>query len=547
MTESSIRAELTNLYEEIDTAVFTTGVILTGVLVTFLAFFPAAASDVIRKANNIIITNFAWYFQILVLSLLIFFLYTMIGPWGEIKLGKPNEPPEFGYGSYIMMVFTATFGAGIVFWGATEALAHYETVPPLVNARPQSVDAMIGAMQYTLFHWGISPWVCHMIISVPLAYYAHRKGVPMKPSSVFAPFLGSNDLDKKWLKIIDIVAVVAAAGGATVTVGLAAQQFITGLSYNYGISVGNIGIIILVTGLTIGYTASSVLGIRKGIQRIATFNVILFLFILICVLAFSPVTFIFNLGVAGMSGYIGNFVDMSLFINVNGSQSWLGAWTVFYWAWWLSFAPMTGIFIARISRGRTIKQVVFGSMIGGTAATLPWFITMGGYAMFLQHSGQIDLLSIIEEYGISVATYPILAQLPLGGLFVVLFLVLVFAFLITTIDSATISLAILTTSEGTQHPSIANRFVWGTITGLLTSLLLIIGGVGILQKFTIIAGLPMAILGLVAVVGFAIQLEKSHPVLLTREEDWASSNILAEKVSSYRQSESGTDESLEGD
>jgi glycine betaine transporter len=547
MTRSSIREELTYLYEEIDTAVFATGVILTGVLVSFLAFFPATAGDVIRNVNNIIMTNLSWYFQILIFSLLIVFLFIMVGPWGEIKLGKPNEPPEFGYGSYIMMVFTATFGAGIVFWGAAEALSHYGNLPPLVNARPQSIDAMVGAMQYTLFHWGISPWVCHMTLSVPLAYYAHRKGIPMKPSSVFAPFLGPNNLDKRWLKIVDIVAVVAAAGGATVTVGLAAQQFITGLSYNYGISLGSVGIIILVSGLTIGYTASSVLGIRKGIQRISTFNVVLFLFILISVLVFSPISFIFNLGSASLKGYITNFVNMSLFVDVGGNQSWLGAWTVFYWAWWLSFAPMTGIFIARISRGRTLKQVIFGAMIGGTAATLPWFITMGGYGLFLQRSGQVDLLSFIEEYGISVPMYPILAQLPLGGFFVALFLVLIFAFLITTIDSATISLAILSTSEGTQHPTIANRFIWGTLIGLLTSFLLIIGGVGLLQNFTIIAGLPMAILALVSVGGFVIQLEKSHPVLLTREEDWNSSNILVEKISSYRQSRSSTDESLEDD
>lgn len=547
MTESSVRAELTKLYEEIDVVVFTTGVILSGALVSYLAFFPALSSSIIENINKNIVTNLSWYFQGLIFALVIFFLFAMVSPWGEIKLGKPDEPPEFGYASYIMMVFAATFGAGIVFWGAAETLSHYETVPPLVNARPKSANAMVGAMQYTLFHWGISPWVNHLILSAPLAYYVHRKGAPMKPSSVFTPFLGVNNLDKKWLKIVDIVAVVAAAGGATVTVGLAAQQFVTGLSYNYGISIGDIGIIILVTGLVIGYTGSAVLGIRKGIMRLSTFNVVLFLLILVCVLIFSPTASIFNLGVAGMGKYISNFVDMSLFVNASGSQSWLGSWTVFYWAWWISFAPMTGVFIARISRGRTLRQVIFGAMIGGTAATLPWFITMGGYSMLLQHSGQIPLLSIVDEYGISVATYPILAQLPFGSLFVVMFLILVFTFLITTIDSATISLSILTTSEGSQNPSIANRFVWGMIIGLLTSLLLVIGGVGILQNFTIIAGLPMAILGLVTVVGFAIQLEKSRPILLTREEDWDISNSMVEKFSSHKSSESGTEESLEGD
>lgn len=547
MTEPSIRSELNNLYEEIDAIVFAAGVTLTSLLVLFLAFFPETANRVIKNTNAVITTHLSWYFQLLIFALVIFFLFTMVSPWGEIKLGKPDEPPEFGYGSYIMMVFAATFGAGIVFWGAAETLSHYGTVPPLIDAEPQSIDAMVGAMQYTMFHWGVSPWVNHMVLSVPLAYYVHRKGAPMKPSSVFTPFLGVNNLDKSWLKIIDIIAVVAAAGGATVTVGLAAQQFITGLSYNYGISIGNIGIITLITGLTIGYTASAVLGIRKGIMRISTFNVVLFFFILICVLAFSPIAFIFNLGVSGLQQYIGDFVAMSLLVNVTGDQSWIGSWTVFYWAWWISFAPMTGIFIARISRGRTLKQVIFGAMIGGTGATLPWFVTMGGYALFLQHFGGVELLSIIGEYGISVATYPILEQLPLGSVFVVLFLILVFTFLITTIDSATISLAILTTRGGSQHPSIANRFIWGMLIGLLTSLLLIIGGVGILQNFTIIAGLPMAILGLVAIGGFAIQLEKSHSILLTREADWESSNILIKKWLSYRDSGTDTDGSPEKD
>ncbi|MGB9958785.1 BCCT family transporter (plasmid) [Haloferax prahovense] len=547
MTGSPIRDEIANLYDEIDTPVFAIGVFLTGVLVSALAFYPKASSTVIRNVNEVITTNLSWYFQALIFALVIFFLFVMISPWGEIKLGKPDEPPEFSYGSYIMMVFAATFGAGIVFWGAAETLSHYETVPPLVNAQPQSIGAMIGAMQYTMFHWGISPWVNHMILSVPLAYYVHRKDAPMKPSSVFVPILGVNNLDKTWLKVIDIIAVVAAAGGATVTVGLAAQQFITGLSYNYGVSVGDFGIIALVTGLTVGYTASAVLGIEKGIKRVSTFNVVLFLFILVCILVFSPFASIFNLGTAGMGKYITNFVDMSLYVNVGGGQSWVGSWTVFYWAWWISFAPMTGIFIARISRGRTLKQVIFGAMVGGTAATLPWFVTMGGYSMLLQHSGQVDLLSIIDSYGISVATYPILAQLPFGELFVVLFLLLVFTFLITTIDSATISLAILTTSGGTQHPSIANRFVWGAIIGLLTSLLLVIGGVGILQNFTIIAGLPMALLALVTVVGFAYQLEESRPVLLTREEDRGSSNVLVNWVSSAKQSQSNSDKSTDND
>lgn len=545
--KKSISAGLHKLYREIDPIVFGVGAVLTSALVLALAFFPAKSSNVISNINNIIVTQLSWYFQLLIFSLVILFIFVMVSPWGKIKLGKEDEPPEFGYLSYIMMVFAATFGAGIVFWGTAETLSHYGTVPPLINAQPQTMGAMVGAMQYTLFHWGISPWVNHLVLSAPLAYYVHRKGAPMKPSSVFTPFLGVNNLDKRWLQAIDIIAVVAAAGGATVTIGLAAQQFVTGLSYNYGFQVGDIGILVLVTGLAIGYTGSAILGIEKGIKRVSTFNVILFLIILVFVLAFSPLTFIFDLGITGMKQYLSNFVDMSLYVDMGGDQSWLGSWTVFYWAWWISFAPMTGVFIARISRGRTLRQVVFGAMVGGTAATLPWFVTLGGYSMYLQYTDQLPLLSIIQQYGISVATYPILAQLPLGGLITALFMLLIFTFLITTIDSATVSLAILTTAEGTQHPSVANRFVWGMIVSLFTSLLLIIGGVGILQSFTIIAGLPMAILGLFTVVGFAIQLERHRPILLTRDADWELPDIISRIFSVRSGPDSDTEENIGDD
>jgi len=367
---------------------------------------------------------------------------------------------------------------------------------------------------------------------------------------VFAPFLGADNLDKSWLKIVDVIAVVAAAGGATVTVGLAAQQFITGLSYNYGIAIGDIGIITLITGLTVGYTASAMVGIEKGIKRLSIFNIFLLLFMLAAIFVFSPVATIFNLAAEGIAGYISNFVGMSLYVGAVGDQSWVSAWTIFYWAWWISFAPMTGIFVARISHGRTIRQVVFATMVAGTAATFLWFITVGGFALVLQHTGQVPLLSALSEHGVAVSMYPILEQLPGGEVLIPLFMLLVFTFLVTTIDSATVSLAIFTTEEGTLDPSVGNRFVWGLIIGLLTSLLLIIGGVQILQQFTIIAGFPIAVLGLFSFIGFVVQLEKTSPILLTREEDWDIAQDIPDylpfgSVTHEKTNESVTNESID--
>lgn len=550
MKDTLIREKFASFYDEVDLGVFTVGVALTALLTVFLAFRSGTAATAIETTNAFLTSNFGWYFQGFVFFLAIFFLFVLFGPWGRIRLGKPDESPEFSYPAYLAMVYAATFAAGLVFWGAAETLYHYQTVPPLANAEAESAGAMVGAMQYTLFHWGISPWVGHLIIAVPLAMYVHKYDVPLKPSSVFAPFLGADNLEKGWLKIVDVVAVVAAAGGATVTVGLATQQFITGLSYNYGITVGGVGVITLITGLTVGYTASAMVGIEKGIKRLSIFNVFLLLFLLLVIFVFSPIATIFNLATEGLAGYIGNFVGMSLYVGAVGDQSWVSAWTIFYWAWWISFAPMTGIFVARISRGRTIRQVVFATMIAGTAATFPWFITVGGFALVLQHTGQVPLLSALSEHGVAVSMYPILEQLPGGELLVVLFLLLVFTFLVTTIDSATVSLAIFTTEEGTLDPSVANRFVWGLIIGLLTSLLLIIGGVQILQQFTIIAGFPIAVLGLFSFAGFLVQLEKTSPILLTREEDWDISQDLPDYLpfgsdTSEKTGESMTNEGID--
>jgi len=445
----------------------------------------------------------------------VFCLWLPVGPWGSIKLGGPDEEPEFSYSSFLAMLFSAGLSTGLVFYGPAEALYHYASGPPYFGSEAESAAIIPDAIQYTMLHWGVSPWAAYLIVGVTISYYVHRKGAPIKPSTVFAPFIGVENLDKSWVKPLDLLMVIVSVGGVAVSLGFVVTQFLGGLSYNYGVEVGDIGTILVTVGLTVGFTASAALGVKRGIRRVSTFNMYLFVTLLVVAFVFGPTMFLVNNGTEALGGYVNNFVSMSLYADAANGGEWVGAWTIFYWAWWFSFAPMIGIFIARICRGRTIRQVVFAGLIGTTAASFPWFIVMGGSSLWVQTQGNTDLLSIVFEQGREVAAFPLFETLiPFGGVFAVAYLVLVLTFLITTVDSTTLSLAMFTT-DGSTHPSTINRVLWGGLVGLLSSLLLITGGLDALQNFVVLLGFPIAFVIGLCFIGLTIELERTHPVLLT--------------------------------
>jgi len=309
--------------------------------------------------------------------------------------------------------------------------------------------------------------------------------------------------------------VIVSVGGVAVSLGFVVTQFLGGLSYNYGVEVGDIGTILVTVGLTVGFTASAALGVKRGIRRVSTFNMYLFVTLLVVAFVFGPTMFLVNNGTEALGGYANNFVSMSLYANAANGGEWVGAWTIFYWAWWFSFAPMIGIFIARICRGRTIRQVVFAGLIGTTAASFPWFIVMGGSSLWVQTQGNTDLLSIVFEQGREVAAFPLFETLiPFGGVFAVAYLVLVLTFLITTVDSTTLSLAMFTT-DGSTHPSTINRVLWGGLVGCsprsCSSLAVSMRS----RTSSSCSGFPIAFVIGLCFIGLTIELERTHPVLLT--------------------------------
>jgi glycine betaine transporter len=522
---SGVRNAWERFTDELDYAVFGAGFVVTFLAVVAFMFRDETAGEWLEGVNGFIQANFGWAYLLVMFALIVFVGFLIFSPWGNITLGRDDEEPAFSFPAYFAMLYSAGIAAGVVFWGPAEAIFHYDDVSPFVGAEAQSPEAAVSAVQYTFFHWGISAWTAYVVLGIPIAYYAHRYDAPMRISTILLPWLGADDLDRPIAKAVDILAVFATIGGVAATLGFVGDQFLTGIEWTTGTGVGDAGTVLVITGLTVAFTISVALGVRKGIRRIAYFNLALFAVLLVATFLLGPTRFIMALGTEALGGYINDFITMSFYTGADAAESssvsgWVGEWTIFYWAWWFSWAPFVGLFIARISRGRTVRQVAVTGVLASTSITIPWFATMGGSAIYLQQTGQADILGAVDVYAEAGAGYPLFEALPLGGVLTVMFLLLVTTFFITSADSSTLALGMLTTG-GEQEPSTINRVIWGFLIGALASLLMVVGGVDALQAAAIITGGPFAIITLLAAASTVFAFGNREAVFL-REEDGVS-------------------------
>jgi glycine betaine transporter len=511
MVGSEPNGRFARFVDELDVPVFVVGFFTALVAVVTFALKPDTAASTVNSVNSFLWQNVGWVYILAMFLIVVFALFLVFGPWGNVKLGKPDEEPEYGFLSYFSMLYSAGIAAGIVFWGPAEAIFHYDTVPPLIGAEPQTADAAVGAVQYTFFHWGISAWAAYSIMSLPIAFYTYRHDAPMRVSTVLAPFLGVDNLDSIWAKLIDILAVFATLGGIATTLGFVGSQFLTGIEYTTGVTVGDAGTVLTITGLTVAFTLSVTLGVKKGIRRVSQFNMGLFMIVMLLAFVLGPTVYIMTVTTEALGKYINQFIAMSFFMNAGNGASWVGSWTIFYWAWWFSWTPFVGLFIARVSRGRTIRQVVSTGVLASTAITIPWFGIMGASAIKLQSTGAANILGVISEYGVAGSGYPLFEALPLGGVLNLLFLTLITTFFVTSADSSTLALGMLTTG-GELEPSTINRVIWGALVGALASLLMVVGGVDALQASAIITGGPFAVITILAVLAISLPCRDIYPV-----------------------------------
>ncbi|MFP8888329.1 BCCT family transporter [Natrialbaceae archaeon A-CW2] len=505
--------------EELDPIVFLFGAGLTvGVIATF--FISRSTLDwAISGLNTFFLEYLNWALLVIVFLVVVFLLFLILGPWGKIKFG--DDPPEYSFLSFFAMLYSAGFAAGVVFWGPTEALFYYDNPSPLFDVSSQSGPAMAVAVQQTLFHWALPQLAVFTIMGIAIGYFAYNyENVPLRVSSALTPILGKENLDGPAAKAIDILAVFATIGGVATSLGFIGSQFVTGLDYQWGIDLGDTGILLVVTTMTLLFTISMVLGVNRGIRRLSNFNMILFVILLLATFIVGPTIFLVLLGTQALSGMVTNFVSMSLYTGAGteGGTQWMNDWTVFYWAWALSWSPFAGLFIARISRGRTVREVAFTGIVATSAATIPWFVSLGGTALYAQHNEIADFSSVMAfEQGAEVTGFILFEAFPLGTVFMIAFLILVTTFFITSADSSTLAVSMMTTG-GKARPSNINRVFWGIVLGMTAAILMIQGGVEALQSAAIITGGPFAFVCFLAMLGLIKHFTSTYGRVLLQEE-----------------------------
>ncbi|QFU83905.1 BCCT family transporter [Natronorubrum aibiense] len=532
MAKSDDLGAIGRFREELDPTVFLFGAGLSVGIIALYFISPTIVENAIAVANESMLQYLNWALLSIVFLIVLFLLFLIVGPWGRIKLG--DEKPEYSFLSFFSMLYSAGFAAGVVFWGPTEALFYYDNPSPLFDVSGGSAAAMTVAVQQTLFHWALPQLAVFTIMGIAIGYFAYNyESVPLRVSSALTPLLGADNLDGTAAKFIDIIAVFATIGGVATSLGFIGSQFVTGLDYQWGIDMGNTGILLVVTTMTLLFTISMVLGVDRGIRRLSNFNMILFVILMFATFILGPTVFLVLLGTQAFGGMVTNFVSMSLFTGagVEGGTEWANTWTVFYWAWALSWSPFAGLFIARISRGRTVREVAFTGIAATSAATIPWFTFVGGSAVWAQHNGVTDILGPVGEHGAPVAGFALFEAFPLGTVFMIAFMILVTTFFITSADSSTLAVSMMTTG-GKASPSSINRVFWGVVLGMTAAILMILGGVDALQSAAIITGGPFAFVCLLALLGLAREFSSKFGRVLLQEDAWIVGSRPSERPSS---------------
>ncbi|WP_435365684.1 BCCT family transporter [Haloarchaeobius sp. DYHT-AS-18] len=514
---STSEGAIEEFLDEIEPTIFAFGAIITVLFVGAFSLRPTESFEFIDGIRVWILSTFNWFFLLAMLGFVLFLAFVIFGPWGRLKLG--DEKPEYSYFSYFAMMYSAGLAAGIVFWGPAEAMFHYSSVPPFFDAQAKTAAAMPLAVQYSIFHWAVIQWSCFTVMGLGIGYYVYNYGAPLRVSAVLTPIIGADNVNGIMGKAVDILAVFATLGGVATSLGFIGSQFITGLNFQWGIQLGDVGTVLVITGMVVIFTTSLVLGVDRGIRRLSNFNMVMFLFLMAATLVFGPTLRILELGTQAIGGYLGNFFEMALYTGAasSGAGEWVDAWTVFYWLWPLAWSPFAGLFIARISRGRSVREVAFAGIGATSLATIPWFAIVGGAGVLMQNSGSANILGPISEYSEAVSGYVLFGNLPVvGPLLLFAFLVLVTTFFVTSADSSTLAVAMMT-SGGKESPSAVNRIFWALLQGAVASILMVVGGVEALQYAAIITGAPFAFICLLTMLGLIRSFQQDYGPLLLQD------------------------------
>lgn len=487
-----------------DNAVFYISLILTIGIVTWSIVNQDYFSRFANSLLNFLTNKFGWLYLTSMFIFVIFAVVLAFSKYGNIKLGSEDSKPEYSTKSWFGMLFGAGMGIGLVFWGVAEPISHF--VNPANGIQAGTPQAFNFAMKSSFMHWGLHPWANYSIIGLALAYFQFRKGKPGLISSIFIPIFGEKRINGPIGKTIDILAVFATVAGVATSLGLGTMQINSGLNYLFDIPETRLVQIIIIGVITVLYIWTAVSGIDKGIKFLGDMNLILAFTLLILTILLGPTLKVINSLTNGIGLYLNNFISDSLHIEAMGDNSWTNAWTIFYWAWWIAWAPFVGTFIARISKGRTIREFIGGVMLAPALVSLIWFAAFGSMGMNLLDKIGLEGLTLAASNP-STALFKVFDYYPLSTVLSMITVVLLGTFFITSANSATFVLGMLS-SHGDLNPSTRKQFIWGIVQALLATSLLLAGGLQALQTASVAAAFPFIFVMLLAIVSLVKALKE---------------------------------------
>ena len=484
------------IFKDVNPPMATLSKVIVLAFLTAGAIAPKTMGAFFSSLQGWISENLGWYYILAMCLFMLFVFFLIVTPYGRIRLGDDHERPEFGNFAWFSMLFGAGMGIGLLFWSVAEPMYHIQNSPFLPGGAKSSAAGMVPAMQTLWLHWGLHAWAVYVIVGMALAYYSYRRGLPLTIRASLYPLLGDRIYGPIG-HVIDLLAIFGTVFGVATTLGLGAGQISSGLYYIFGIP-ESLGLKLwLIMGISVIATLSAVSGVGRGIKWLSVLNMWLSIILITLFVIVGPTVFLLGFFVTNLGEYATNFVSWGAYVGRGDDAAWQGWWTVFYWGWWMAWAPFVGMFIARVSRGRTVREFCVGVLVVPTLITFFWFAIMGGTGLYQEFvtEGSAGIVAAVNE-DISRPLFLVIENLGvgfLGTLMSIMALILIITYFVTSSDSGTLVVTTLI-SMGREHPPVSYRIFWGIGEGAVAAILLYAGGLQALQTASLALGAPFSVI-----------------------------------------------------
>ncbi len=517
-----------------------TSVLFLSIFILLTLMFREQAASICDSLLGWVSGGFGWFFILAANVFIGAALFFAFSRFGRIRIGGKDAQPEFPTIAWYAMLLSAGMGIGLMFWSVGEPMFHYASPSPMFGeVQAETPAAAQAAMGVTYFHWGLHPWAIYAVVGLGLAFFAYNRGLPLTIRSIFHPLLGDK-IYGFWGNVIDVLSVLATLAGLATSLGLGVQQVNAGLNYLTGLPMGAEVQVGLIAVITLFATLSVMAGLDGGVKRLSEWNMGLAGLLMLFLLIAGPTIYILSGFTQNLGFYIKEFAELSLWTETFRESNWQGSWTVFYWAWWISWSPFVGMFIARISKGRSVREFILGVMIVPTLLSFLWMSVFGGSALWLQSSGTGDVLAAVNA-DVSTALFAMLEFFPLTIVLSIIGIILVTVFFVTSSDSGSLVVDHLT-SGGKLDSPVPQRVFWAVMEGVIAGVLLLGGGLSTLQTAAITTGLPFALVLLLIVYSLYVGLSEEAYVedaVSDKLEDVREDHRLSEAIASVKEELSG--------